>query len=236
MIYIRNKWTLFDESTRVPLLIYHPDSPFTGKRYKHPVELLDVTPTLLELVGVTGRFRIQGKSLVPVILPTTEQPIVSNWWENLFSSSPRRSDVPMPILPKRFALSQMWLCASRGKLDEFSRGADSSYMRSHKNPWQDCKAAQHVSTDEISVMGYSLRLYAARYTMWLHYSRQNCRVITDKPPYAEEFYSHSDAKTSSFAEFEMTNIIDTVDPRRIENLRSGLLKLIAGTSHFKYRC
>eukprot|EP01042_Synura_sphagnicola_P000038 gene38-38_t len=46
------KWTLFDESTRVPLLIHHPQSPFQGMHYTKPVELLDIFPTINDLLGV----------------------------------------------------------------------------------------------------------------------------------------------------------------------------------------
>lgn len=41
---------MFDEATRVPLFIYHPDSPFAGKHFSSPVELLDLYPTILDLV------------------------------------------------------------------------------------------------------------------------------------------------------------------------------------------
>jgi hypothetical protein len=50
---IWEKWTLFDESTRIPLLIYHPLSPFKGQQYTQPVELVDIYPTLLDLAGVS---------------------------------------------------------------------------------------------------------------------------------------------------------------------------------------
>eukprot|EP01041_Mallomonas_annulata_P003872 gene3872-7730_t len=76
------KWSLFDESTRVPLLIHHPASPFLGKRFTEPVELLDIYPTLNDILGApydhaqvcpspsTGHrcLALQGKSLAPVIL------------------------------------------------------------------------------------------------------------------------------------------------------------------------
>lgn len=46
-----NKWSLFDESTRVPLLVVDPDTPapIRGTHYPHPVELLDIFPTLLDM-------------------------------------------------------------------------------------------------------------------------------------------------------------------------------------------
>ena len=48
----REKWSLFDESSSVPLLVAHPDSPFKGQHYPHPVELLDVYPTVVDLLNV----------------------------------------------------------------------------------------------------------------------------------------------------------------------------------------
>ena len=76
---IWEKWTLFDESTRVPLLISHPKSPFQGGRYNSPVELLDIYPTVLDLVAPPYDknkvckdgdicLPLQGKSLAGVVL------------------------------------------------------------------------------------------------------------------------------------------------------------------------
>lgn len=84
--YCRDKWTLFDESTRVPLMIYHPLSPFKGQHFTAPVELVDVYPTVIDLLQAPfiNRKKVckteansgnlmrcihnQGKSLAPVIL------------------------------------------------------------------------------------------------------------------------------------------------------------------------
>ena len=84
MLHHREKWSLFDESTRVPLLIHHPLSPFKGMHYPEPVELIDIYPTLNDILGApfnkqevckfsspTGIHKcvpLQGKSLAPVIL------------------------------------------------------------------------------------------------------------------------------------------------------------------------
>mmetsp|Transcript_22497 Transcript_22497/g.32337 ORF Transcript_22497/g.32337 Transcript_22497/m.32337 type:complete len:601 (-) Transcript_22497:131-1933(-) len=75
---IWEKWTLFDESLRVPLLISHPQSPFQGQRYHEPVELIDVYATLNELLAAPSdpkkiykdvkKLPLQGKSLAPVVL------------------------------------------------------------------------------------------------------------------------------------------------------------------------
>jgi hypothetical protein len=60
---IWEKWTLFDEATRIPLLIYHPLSPFRGQQYLHPVELVDIYPTLLDLAGVPYLSALGGGAL-----------------------------------------------------------------------------------------------------------------------------------------------------------------------------
>lgn len=76
---IWEKWTLFDESTRVPLLISHPKSPFKGSHYRSPVELIDIYPTVLDLLQAPyDKSKVcqkddkckplQGKSLAGVIL------------------------------------------------------------------------------------------------------------------------------------------------------------------------
>ena len=77
---IWEKWTLFDESTRVPLMISHPKSPYQGGRYNSPVELLDIYPTVMDVVAPPYNkdieickdgdlcLPIQGKSLANVLL------------------------------------------------------------------------------------------------------------------------------------------------------------------------
>lgn len=87
-IFYREKWSFFDESNRVPLLFHHPQSPFKGQHYPEPVELVDVYPTIVDLLNVdyvhadvchgtveVGRdflplicHNLQGKSLARVVM------------------------------------------------------------------------------------------------------------------------------------------------------------------------
>ncbi len=47
------KYTLFEETTRVPLIIADPRYPkHWGTHYGAPVEVLDVLPTMLDLLGI----------------------------------------------------------------------------------------------------------------------------------------------------------------------------------------
>lgn len=77
------KWTLFDEATHTPLVIYHPLSPFKGQHYRPVVEGIDIFPTIVDLLQAPFDVKkhcpdrehmiqsctpLQGKSLAPVVL------------------------------------------------------------------------------------------------------------------------------------------------------------------------
>ena len=70
----KNHWhksTLWEEATRVPLIIHSPDhKPATCR---HPVSLLDLYPTLNELCDLKPSGKLDGVSLVPLLAnPNTE--------------------------------------------------------------------------------------------------------------------------------------------------------------------
>jgi arylsulfatase A-like enzyme len=76
------KWHLWDESTRVPLLIRVPGSPSNGETCKQPVSLIDVYPTLIDLCGLpehpnrSGSNKpLEGHSLRPLL----EDPENGRW-------------------------------------------------------------------------------------------------------------------------------------------------------------
>lgn len=61
------KMSLFEESTRVPLLIVAPGLTQPGSVAEAPVSHVDLFPTLAELCGVTAPDNLQGQSLVPML-------------------------------------------------------------------------------------------------------------------------------------------------------------------------
>lgn len=65
------KRTLFDNGTRVPLILAGPGVP---KNYRNntPVELIDLYPTLMALTQNETPSFVQGQSLVPLFDPNTE--------------------------------------------------------------------------------------------------------------------------------------------------------------------
>jgi len=61
---ITGKNTLWERSTRVPLLFAGPGIK-AGQRCTRPAELLDLYPTLIELCGLKSRNDLEGVSLIP---------------------------------------------------------------------------------------------------------------------------------------------------------------------------
>lgn len=67
---ITGKTSLWDRSTRVPLIVAGPGLA-GGGRCTRPAELLDVYPTLVELAGLPEDERLEGHSLVPQLRDAT---------------------------------------------------------------------------------------------------------------------------------------------------------------------
>jgi choline-sulfatase len=69
------KRCFYEPSVRIPLVIVTPNSARKGHVSKTPVSLLDITPTILDLVGFakSRRFTTDGTSLVS-LLEGREQP------------------------------------------------------------------------------------------------------------------------------------------------------------------
>ncbi len=68
------KWHLWDESTRVPLFVRAPGSLQNGRVCEHPVSLIDVYPTLVDLCGLPAqpnsggsKMPLEGHSLRPLL-------------------------------------------------------------------------------------------------------------------------------------------------------------------------
>ena len=61
------KFTLWEEVTRVPLIIVAPGVTTPGSRTAQPVSLLDLYPTLTELAGLPTPDHVEGTSLGPLL-------------------------------------------------------------------------------------------------------------------------------------------------------------------------
>lgn len=63
------KMTLWEEATRVPLIVCAPGISQPGYRFDSPVSLLDLYPTLLELTNQEAEGQLDGESLVNCLRP-----------------------------------------------------------------------------------------------------------------------------------------------------------------------
>jgi len=61
------KFTLWEESTRVTFMMVAPGLTKAGNCCSRPVSLLDIYPTLIELCGLKPKPELEGQSLVPLL-------------------------------------------------------------------------------------------------------------------------------------------------------------------------
>ncbi len=61
------KFALWEEATRVPLVIYAPGVTRPETRSGRTVSLLDLYPTLIDLCGLPARPELEGRSLLPLL-------------------------------------------------------------------------------------------------------------------------------------------------------------------------
>lgn len=81
---IWGKATNFELSVRVPLIISTPEMQAKGKHSKALVELVDLYPTLAELVGLDAPNNLEGRSMVPLL----DNP-AQKWKPAAYSQFPR---------------------------------------------------------------------------------------------------------------------------------------------------
>jgi len=77
--------------TRVPLLMYHPEKPWGGRRIGGFVQHTDLMPTLLDLLGVAAPARATGSSLRGLLETgdsSRRESIVTGWGEHAAIRTP----------------------------------------------------------------------------------------------------------------------------------------------------
>jgi len=81
--HLFGKETMFDEATRIPLLVRLPGQR-ASKTVPHPVSHIDFVPTLLDLLGQSNHPQCAGKSLLPLINEeaTTPENVFLEWAPN----------------------------------------------------------------------------------------------------------------------------------------------------------
>lgn len=232
--YYREKWTLFDESTHVPLLIAHPLSPFKGQRYTKPVELIDIFPTINDLLaapynkrqlygadpnnGHSRKFvQLQGKSLAPIILGRGFR-----YRHGKTNSKIIYHGDQMPSLNQSYAISQMWQCASNETAAHDPRDQNPKNAKKFLPMWAPCDLIARNS-EEVSVMGYSMRTVDFRYTQYIPFVRPQRLPNFSAPIFTEELYDHRNDKPGDLGHQELINFATDVAYKSImENFRKEM--------------
>ena len=179
---------------RVPLMIAHPLSPFHGQHYQQPVELVDVYPTVIDLLGLPtlplshrlykGYRTIapQGKSLAAVVLglPAYKKHFPSRWATPEISekeslsfkavdarqhSRENSTGEVMPLLTHDFAVSQVLKC-SPPYIPEKGRRSNI------KNNAQVCAVLR------ITIFHSKILMYVCMYVVFKALSIYECMVST----------------------------------------------------------
>jgi arylsulfatase A-like enzyme len=86
------KQTLFENATRIPLIISTPNSRIKGKISMSPVELIDLYPTLMGLTNINMPKHLVGKSLEPLMknVNTSVRGSALTRWRNGYSIKTKR--------------------------------------------------------------------------------------------------------------------------------------------------
>jgi arylsulfatase A-like enzyme len=61
------KWTMYDSSVRVPLVVWSPDRYKGGRKVESLTQWFDIGPTILELAGLEPPAKMEAESLIPFL-------------------------------------------------------------------------------------------------------------------------------------------------------------------------
>ena len=101
-----SKTTIWEESTRIPLVVYAPGVSVAGEKVAHPVSLIDLYPTLIDLSALPENPNIAGNGHLLdgySIRPFLENPTNGTWngppvaLNHLHGNITPTNDTPSPI-------------------------------------------------------------------------------------------------------------------------------------------
>ena len=172
-----SKTTIWEESTRIPLVVYAPGVSVAGEKVAHPVSLIDIYPTLIDLSGLPENPNIGGNEC-PLdgysIRPFLENPINGTWngppvaLNHLNGNIYPANNVPSPIVENHHSVRSIryrYTLTSDGEEEFYDHlndpnewnnlaiteldNATSSLLEWHKSEMFDLLNISSLSTDEI---------------------------------------------------------------------------------------
>lgn len=180
------KYTNFDVGLRVPLLFKLPNQR-RGVVKSNVVELVDIYPTLVDLLGLTRvkpcqgklyRVCTEGKSLVPLLsLTSAAQSLPSN---NFVVAAPRNHRNSSNKMQNENYFTYNPFARMEMAFSQYPRPGLSPTMQPNSD---------RPKLGQIKIMGYSVRLQRFRYTMWTPFNSSD--FLPDwQVVHSEELYDH----------------------------------------------
>ncbi len=158
------KRTVWEESTRVPMIFRLPGNTNAGQECNHPVGLIDIYPTLTDLCGLSGNtvrksggIPLDGHSLRPFL----EDPIEGSWEGPEVALSCIQGGIPVALNEPGKLEDQQFTVRSRDWRYVLTRtGAEELYdHRSDPNEWHNL-----ADDPEFSAVKASLKNQLSRMT------------------------------------------------------------------------
>ncbi len=126
-----HKRTLWEESTRIPLAIIAPGVSRAGGRCDHPVSLIDVFPTLVDLCNLVDGPDPRRKALAPdghSLRPLLEDPAGGSWEGPSVALTALFGPTPVPVNTAAQAQDQHFsVRSSRWRYTRYSDGEEELY-------------------------------------------------------------------------------------------------------------
>lgn len=87
-----DKRNMYEESQKVPLLVYGPPSLGQGRVLEEVIQNIDIAPTILEMAGIKKPSQMQGQSFLPILQAKKtawrNQAFYEYYWEFSFPQTP----------------------------------------------------------------------------------------------------------------------------------------------------
>ena len=149
------KMSLFEESSRVPLLIVDPRMPNQGSQVLTPVSHVDLFPTLASLCGVKPPDNLQGQDLSPML---KDPEAVGRGWaitQVMRGGGPNRASVTTNVGAKGARFFGYSLRTARWRYTEWDEGRKGRELYDHDSDPREltnlAEKTEHAKTvDELS--------------------------------------------------------------------------------------
>ncbi len=162
---------LYQTTSRVPLIIVHPDSPAAGVRREEVVSLVDIVPTVVDAIGLALPGNVQGRSLWPLIggdgtfdegyvYAETYYPKLHFGWSPLTVLQDRRYQLIQSSEPELYDLvqdprqEQNIFATDSGVADRMSRELESLVARLGQGAMEAASAPDAETIAKLAALGY----------------------------------------------------------------------------------